>query len=60
VVAPLYAYEGDRYNGPVDEDAWSLVIKNIYKIIGYMEDYFNHIENEELISRSVDDTTHSL
>jgi hypothetical protein len=28
-------------NEIVDEDAWSLVIENIYKIIGRKEDYKN-------------------
>jgi hypothetical protein len=34
VVMPLDPYEGDRYNEPMDEDAWSSVIENIYKITG--------------------------
>jgi hypothetical protein len=33
MVMPLDPYEGgDRYNEPMDEDAWSSVIENIYKI----------------------------
>jgi hypothetical protein len=32
VVMPLDPYEGYQYNEIVDEDAWSYVIENIYKI----------------------------
>jgi hypothetical protein len=41
VVVPLDPYEGDRYNDPVDEDAQSSVIENIYKITRHREDYIN-------------------
>jgi len=41
MVVPLDPYEGDRYNDIMDEYAWSLVIENIYKIMGQREDYIN-------------------
>jgi hypothetical protein len=53
VVAPLEPYEGDQYNELVDEDAWSLVIQNIYKIAGHKEDYINPTTNGDLSWRSV-------
>jgi hypothetical protein len=53
VVVPLYPYEGDCYNGLVDEDAWSSIIENIYKATGCREDYINPITNGELRWRSV-------
>jgi hypothetical protein len=53
VVAPLDPYEGDRYNEPVDEDAQSSVIENIYKIMGHREDYINPTTDGELSWRSV-------
>jgi hypothetical protein len=43
VVTPLDPYEGDWYNEPVDEDACSSIIENIYKITGRREDYINPI-----------------
>jgi hypothetical protein len=53
MVAPLDPYEGDRYNKPMDEDAWSLVIENIYKINRCREDYIKPIADGELSWRSV-------
>jgi hypothetical protein len=35
MVTPLDPYEGDIYNEPVDEDAQSSAIENIYKITGH-------------------------
>jgi hypothetical protein len=35
VITPLDPNEGDRYNEPVDEDAWRSIIENIYKITGH-------------------------
>jgi hypothetical protein len=32
MITPLDPSEGNRYNDPMDEDAWSYVIENIYKI----------------------------
>jgi hypothetical protein len=34
MVTPLDPYEGDHYNEPVDEDAQSSKIENIYKVTG--------------------------
>jgi hypothetical protein len=53
MVTPLDPYEGDIYNEPVDEDAWSSTIENIYKITGYREDYINPTTDGELSWRSV-------
>jgi hypothetical protein len=53
MVVPLDPYEGNRYNEPMDEDAWSLVIENIYKIMGCREDYINPTTDGELSWRSV-------
>jgi len=41
VVAPLDAYEYDKYNELVDEDAHSSIIENICKITSHREDYIN-------------------
>jgi hypothetical protein len=53
VVTLLDPYEGDRYNEPVDEDAWSSGIENIYKVTWRREDYINPIVYGELSWRSV-------
>jgi hypothetical protein len=53
VVTPLDPYEGDQYNEPMDEDAWSFVVQNIYKITGHIEDYINLTADRELSWRSV-------
>jgi hypothetical protein len=29
---PMDTYEGNRYNEPMDEDAWTSIIENIYHI----------------------------
>jgi hypothetical protein len=41
VIAPLDLNEGDKYNQPLDEDAQSFIIENIYNIIKRREDYIN-------------------
>jgi hypothetical protein len=48
VFAPLDTYEGYMYNEPMDEDAWSSIIDNIYKIAGHREDYINPTIDGEL------------
>jgi hypothetical protein len=48
MVAPLDPYEGNQYNEPVDEDAHSSVIENIYKITRCKEDYINPTIDGEL------------
>lgn len=48
MIAPLDPNEGDRYNEPIDEDAQSSIIENIYKIIGLKEDYINPTADGEL------------
>jgi hypothetical protein len=53
VVTPLDPYEGDKYNEPVDEDVWSSIIENIYKILGCREDYIKSPADGELSWRSV-------
>jgi len=53
VVASLDPYGGDIYNEVIDEDAQSLGIKNIYKVIGRMEDCINPTADGELSWRSV-------
>jgi hypothetical protein len=53
VVTPLDPYEGDMYNEPVDEDAWSSIIENIYKITSHREDYNNPTADGELSWRSI-------
>jgi hypothetical protein len=40
-LVPLDPYGGDCYNEPVDEDAQSSTIENIYKVMGCREDYIN-------------------
>jgi hypothetical protein len=50
---PLDPYEGDRYNEPVDEDAQSSIMENIYNIMGHREDYINPIATRELSWRGV-------
>jgi hypothetical protein len=45
---PIYPYEGDRYNDPINKDVWSSIIENIYKITGHREDYVNPTTDEEL------------
>jgi hypothetical protein len=52
-VTLLDPYEGDIYNEPIDEDAQSFVIENIYKITKHMEDNINPTTNGELSWRSV-------
>jgi hypothetical protein len=41
VVTSLDPYEGDHYNDPIDEDAQSSIIENIYKVMGRKYDYIN-------------------
>jgi hypothetical protein len=41
MVSSLDIYEGERYNEPVDEDAWRSTIENIYRITRHLEDYIN-------------------
>jgi hypothetical protein len=53
VVSPLDPYEGYRYNDPINEEAWILVIKNIYKITRCNDDYINPTVDGELSWRSV-------
>jgi hypothetical protein len=53
VLSPLDPYGRDRYNDPVDEDVWRLIIKKIYKIIGNRADYINLVVDGELCLRSV-------
>jgi hypothetical protein len=53
VVAPIYPYEGDHCNELVNEDAQSLRVENIYKVMGCKEDYINPTANKELSWRSV-------
>jgi hypothetical protein len=48
MIAPLDPNEGDMYNEPVDEDAQSSVIENIYNITGCREDYINPTTDGEL------------
>jgi hypothetical protein len=48
IITPLDKNEGDRYNDPMNEDAQSLIIQNIYQIIGCMEYYVNTIAYGEL------------
>jgi hypothetical protein len=50
---PLDLNEGDRYNEPVNEDAQSSIIENIYQITGHREDYINPTVDGELSWRSV-------
>jgi hypothetical protein len=52
MVASLDPYEGDQYNEPVDEDAQSSVIENIYNITKRREDYVNPTADGELSWRS--------
>jgi hypothetical protein len=53
IIAPLDPNEGDIYNDPVNEDAQSSIIENIYNITGHMEDYVNPTVDGELSWRSV-------
>jgi hypothetical protein len=48
----LDPYEGNHYNEPVDEDAQSSRVENIYKVTGHREDYINPTIDGEL-SRGV-------
>ena len=48
VITPLGPNEGDRYNELVDEDAWSSIIENIYKITRCKEYYINPTVDGEL------------
>jgi hypothetical protein len=48
VITPLDPNEGDRYNEPVGEDAWTYIIENIYKITRPKEDYVNPLVDGEL------------
>jgi hypothetical protein len=53
VITPLDPNEGDMYNEPMDEDARSSVIENIYKITGHKEYYINPTTYGELSWQSV-------
>jgi hypothetical protein len=53
VITPLDPNEGDIYNEPMNEDAQSSIIENIYKIMGHREDYINPTMDGELSWRSV-------
>jgi hypothetical protein len=53
VIAPLDPNEGDRYNEPMNEDAQSSIIENIYQITRCREDYINPMMDGELSWRSV-------
>jgi hypothetical protein len=45
---PLYPYEGDIYNEPLDEDARIPTIEKIYKITRHRENYINPTVDGEL------------
>jgi hypothetical protein len=53
IIASLDPNEGDKYNEPMDEDAQSSIIENIYNIMGHKEYYVNPTTNGELSWRSV-------
>jgi hypothetical protein len=53
MIAPLDPNEGDIYNESIDEDAWSYVIENIYKITWHREYYVNPMVDGELSWRSM-------
>ena len=53
MIAPLYLNEGDNYNEPMNEDAQSSIIENIYPITGHIEDYINPTTDGEMRWRSV-------
>jgi hypothetical protein len=48
IIMPLYLIEGNIYNDPVNEDAHSSIIENIYNITGPREYYANHTTNGNL------------
>jgi hypothetical protein len=39
VIVPLDQNEGNMYNEPVNEDAWTSITENIYQITGHRGDY---------------------
>jgi len=53
IIAPSDLTEGGKYNKPVNEKVQSLIIENIYNIIGCKEDYVNPTTDGELSWRSV-------
>jgi hypothetical protein len=53
VIVPLDPNEGNIYNDPMNEDAQSSIIENIYNITGHKEDYVNPTVDGELSWRSV-------
>jgi hypothetical protein len=53
IIASFDPNEGDGYKEPVDEDASSFVIENIYKITRCREVYINPKTDEELNLRSM-------
>ena len=52
-ISPLDSNEGDRYNDPVNGNAHSSIIVNIYQIKVHREDYINSRRYGEIIWRSV-------
>jgi hypothetical protein len=49
MIAPLDPNEGYKCNEPVNEDAQSSIIENIYQITGHKEDCINPMTDGELI-----------